>query len=148
MTYVAILLSIATFNCVQKRAQIHLRTLTTKCVYKLYLYLQYMCKQDFALHNQQWLICHKTKPNQNCEWSITTRFSRGPPKQKKIIYIYLHILLQTSIHDLISFQGNRKILHERWISMNWICERGSCDVMVTVVGNGRGETSSNPGRCF
>ena len=24
----------------------------------------YMHKEDFALNNQQWLICHKTKPNQ------------------------------------------------------------------------------------
>ena len=24
-----------------------------------------MQKQDLALNNQQWLICHKAKPNQN-----------------------------------------------------------------------------------
>ena len=29
------------------------------CVYKLYMY-----KEDLALNNLQWLICHKTKPNQ------------------------------------------------------------------------------------
>ena len=23
-----------------------------------------MCKKDLTLNNQQWLICHKTKPNQ------------------------------------------------------------------------------------
>ena len=25
----------------------------------------YMYKQDLALNNQQWLICHKTKPSQS-----------------------------------------------------------------------------------
>ena len=29
------------------------------------IYLIYMYKKDLALNNQQWLICHKTKPNQN-----------------------------------------------------------------------------------
>ena len=24
----------------------------------------YICKKDLALNNLQWLICHKTKPNQ------------------------------------------------------------------------------------
>ena len=28
------------------------------------LYLIYMYKEDLALNNQQWLICHKTQPNQ------------------------------------------------------------------------------------
>ena len=23
-----------------------------------------MCKEDFALNNPQWLMCHKTQPNQ------------------------------------------------------------------------------------
>ena len=34
-------------------------------IYKMYLeiiYLIYMYKQDLALNNLQWLICHKTKP--------------------------------------------------------------------------------------
>ena len=39
----------------------------TVCIYKMslpiYIYLIYMYKQDLALNNQQWLICHKTKPN-------------------------------------------------------------------------------------
>ena len=26
------------------------------------MYLMYMYKPDLALNNQQWLICHKTKP--------------------------------------------------------------------------------------
>ena len=26
--------------------------------------LVYMYKEDLALNNQQWLICHKTQPNQ------------------------------------------------------------------------------------
>ena len=29
-----------------------------------HIYLIYMYKKDFALNNIQWLICHKTQPNQ------------------------------------------------------------------------------------
>ena len=29
-----------------------------------HMYLIYMYKEDVALNNLQWLICHKTKPNQ------------------------------------------------------------------------------------
>ena len=28
------------------------------------LYIEYMYKEDLALNNRQWLICHKTQPNQ------------------------------------------------------------------------------------
>ena len=38
--------------------------LSTKCIYKSYIYLTDMYKQDLALNNLQWLICHKTQPNQ------------------------------------------------------------------------------------
>ena len=37
------------------------------CIYKmclLILYLIYILKQDLALNKKQWLICHKTQPNQ------------------------------------------------------------------------------------
>ena len=37
-------------------------------IYKMSLqiiYLIYMEKEDLALNKQQWLICHKTKPNQS-----------------------------------------------------------------------------------
>ena len=36
----------------------------TKCVHKSYIYLIYLYKEDLALNDLQWLICHKTKPNQ------------------------------------------------------------------------------------
>ena len=29
-----------------------------------HIYLVYMYKEDLALNNLQWLICHKTQPNQ------------------------------------------------------------------------------------
>ena len=29
-----------------------------------HIYLIYMYKEDLALNNLQWLICHKTQPNQ------------------------------------------------------------------------------------
>ena len=31
---------------------------------KLYVYKSYLYKEDLALNNLQWLICHKTQPNQ------------------------------------------------------------------------------------
>ena len=49
------------FNWVQKRASNRLRILSTKCVYKLYIYIY---KDHFALNNLQWLICYETQPNQ------------------------------------------------------------------------------------
>ena len=33
-------------------------------VFTNHIYLMYMYKEDLALNNLQWLICHKTKPNQ------------------------------------------------------------------------------------
>ena len=42
-----------------------------------------MCKEDLALNNQQWLTCHKTKPNQIiC-----------------LIYIFLKIVLLITNND-------------------------------------------------
>ena len=29
-----------------------------------HIYLMYMFKEDLALSNQQWLICHNVQPNQ------------------------------------------------------------------------------------
>ena len=48
----------------KKRAQVCLRMLSTKCVYKSYVYLIYMYKENLSLNNLQWLICHKTQPYQ------------------------------------------------------------------------------------
>ena len=47
----------------QKRTQTCLRILSTKCVYKSYIYLIYMYKQDLALNNLLWLIGQEIKPN-------------------------------------------------------------------------------------
>ena len=44
--------------------------LSTKCVYKLHIYLIYRYKQDLALNKLQWLICYKTKPNQTIIFSF------------------------------------------------------------------------------
>ena len=49
----------------KKRAQTRLRMLSTKCVYKSHIYLIYMCRENLALNNVQWLICHKTGLKQN-----------------------------------------------------------------------------------
>ena len=33
------------------------------CLQTIYIYPTYMYKQNLALNNQHWLMCHKTKPN-------------------------------------------------------------------------------------
>ena len=33
-------------------------------IYKLYIYKYDMSKEDLALNNLQWLICHKIQPNE------------------------------------------------------------------------------------
>ena len=48
----------------KKFAQVHLKTLSTKYVYKSCIFNKYMYKLDLALNKLQWLKCHKTKPNQ------------------------------------------------------------------------------------
>ena len=44
--------------------------LSTKCVYKSYIYLIYMYKDDLALDDLQWLICHKSKPNESYIYNV------------------------------------------------------------------------------
>ena len=52
------------FNYVEKKwAQAHLKNVTDKMCLEI-IYLIYMYEKDLALNNLQWLICHKTKPNQ------------------------------------------------------------------------------------
>ena len=41
-----------------------LRFILKKCVHKSYILNIYTYKKDLALNNQQWLISHKTQPNQ------------------------------------------------------------------------------------
>ena len=38
------------------------------------IYLIYMYKEDLALNRLQWLSCHKTKPNQNRRLSMNILF--------------------------------------------------------------------------
>ena len=51
------------FNYVQKISSGTLKMLSTND-FTNRIYLIYMYKQDLALNNLQWLICHKTQPNQ------------------------------------------------------------------------------------
>ena len=46
----------------KKWAQAHLKMLSTKGLYKSYIFNIYMYIQDLALNNVQGLICHKTQP--------------------------------------------------------------------------------------
>ena len=48
------------YLCAKKLSWVSLKMLSTKCTNCI---LIYMCKEDLALNNLQWLICHKTKPN-------------------------------------------------------------------------------------
>ena len=41
-----------------------------------------MYKEDLALNNQQWLICHKTKPSQNSGLSLYS-----PKKRETTAYV-------------------------------------------------------------
>ena len=36
---------------------------------QIYIYIIYMKKEDLALNNLEWLICHKTYPNQTSNWN-------------------------------------------------------------------------------
>ena len=46
----------------KKKTLVNLR-MSSKNVFINYIYLIYVYKQDLALNNLQWLICHKTQPN-------------------------------------------------------------------------------------
>ena len=48
------------------------RSAHTKKVWKLIVCPSYMNKLDLALNSLQWLICHKTKPNQRTCWKRRT----------------------------------------------------------------------------
>ena len=52
-----------TFNCVQKN-ELQLIQKYKQNVFTNPIDLIYMYKEDLALNNLQWLICHKTQPNQ------------------------------------------------------------------------------------
>ena len=54
---------------------------------QLYLYLIYVCKQDLASNNLQWLIYYKTQPSQTKLAPTHTR-----------IYIYIYIYIYTDIN--------------------------------------------------
>ena len=62
-----------------KKDQTRLKIVTLKMCFKNHIYSTYYFKQDSALNNQQWLICHKTQPNQNF---FTFSFTWDQQKQK------------------------------------------------------------------
>ena len=54
-----------TFDCVQKIMNPgSFKNVINKMCFKNHIYFIDMYKQVLALNNLQWLICHKTKPNQ------------------------------------------------------------------------------------
>ena len=49
-----------------------------------HIYLINMYKEDLALNNLQWLICHKTKPKQTILKSFTLEINFQFRKQEKV----------------------------------------------------------------
>ena len=52
-------------------------------IYKLYIYKSYMYKENLALNNLQWLICHKSQPNQTKTslLAILVEYTDGTPAE-------------------------------------------------------------------
>ena len=69
-----------------------------------HIYLIYMYKEDLALNNLQWLICHKAQPNQIIYiWYICIKriwhwityngwYAIKPKLTKSYIYIYIYMI--------------------------------------------------------
>ena len=64
----------------------------TKIVWKLPEGTTYMYKQDLVLNNLQWLICHKTKPNQT---GTTTSGQSGPESNGNEEEVYTSQIFKT-----------------------------------------------------
>ena len=81
-----------------------------------HIYLIYMYKEDLALNNQQWLICHKTQPNQrsyiliymykqdlalnNIQWLICHK-TQPKPNHIYLVYMYKQDLASNNLLGLI-----------------------------------------------
>ena len=59
-------------------------------VYKSYISNIYMNKPDLSLNNLQWLVCHKTQPNQNLEKAVCIHFA-PMPFRKVLIFFPAHL---------------------------------------------------------
>ena len=69
----------------KKRPQAHLKILSKKGIYK---YIYYMYKEDLALNNLQWLISHKTQPNQTMMNKMCDL-----KRKKKFLFSYQTIII-------------------------------------------------------
>ena len=69
----------------KKRAQARLKTLSAKGVYKSLKYKE--DKEDLALNNPKWLICHKTKPKIRLH-----KYLPSAEAKYGIIFIYVFFL--------------------------------------------------------
>ena len=63
-----------------------------------HIYLIYMYKEDLALNNLQWLICHKTRPNQTNTTSIYSNSSASFQKWL-CIFLFLTIFSESFLFD-------------------------------------------------
>ena len=51
-------------NATESSGAVVKNVINKMCLLIIYIYIVYMYKEDLALNNLQWLICHKTKLNQ------------------------------------------------------------------------------------
>ena len=54
------------FICVQKNNLRLIQNCYQQNVFTNYIYSIYLYKEDLALNNLQWLICHEIQTNNNC----------------------------------------------------------------------------------
>ena len=62
------------------------------------MYLMYMHKEDLALNNLQWLICHKSQPNQTIFYKKVSLFFTGytelflrEEKKEKVLKSFIYL---------------------------------------------------------
>ena len=85
----------------KKWAQASLKNIIYKMCLEI-IYLIYMYKEDLALDNQQWLICHKTQPHQTTKrWVVVLGMTLNCIQWKGSFKYYWS-------HNLVSLKGNEK----------------------------------------
>ena len=117
-------------NMCQKknRVQARLQMLSTKCVYKSYIF----DKQYLSLNNLRWLICHKnsTKPNRSLGWckyrygiGISTRHWHNGSISGRVIPKTLKMVLGASLlntqHYKVRIKGKVEKSWERSSALSY-----------------------------
>ena len=69
-----------------------------------------MYKEDLALNNLQWLICHKTKPNETKIFDSPSYFVHT------FLIIYYHIFSGVSVLVMLHSKSNLIMIHKLFIT--------------------------------